>query len=215
MNPTFFDLPYEVLLDFAESNLDVYKALLSSPTFCRSLTKRDIFSIKKRYTSITKDDYKIVHRLNGKVHREDDEPAIIYDNKNRHEWWINGKRHRDNDKPAMIIRRNYGLDQQWYQHGLLHRHSGDGPALIITFNQNPTEVENICVLIRQWWINGKKHRDGDEPAVIITSRNGELCEWWFQDKQHRDDDKPAVIHADGSQEWWYNGFKYLENNMFT
>ena len=38
---------------------------------------------------------------NGLLHREQDKPAIIYENGDK-EWWINGKRHRENDKPSVI-----------------------------------------------------------------------------------------------------------------
>ncbi len=49
----------------------------------------------------------------GQLHRENDKPAIIWQNGYK-EWWVNGKIHRDNDQPAYI-----GTDghKQWWVNG--------------------------------------------------------------------------------------------------
>ena len=53
-----------------------------------------------------------------------------------------------------------------------------------------------------WYKNGKCHRDGDKPAVIVADST--LV--WFKNGQiHRDGDKPAVIWADGTLVWFKNG----------
>ena len=46
-------------------------------------------------------------------------------NKESHKWYQNGKLHRDDDLPAVI----YGIRQEWYQNGLRHRDNGL-PAVI-------------------------------------------------------------------------------------
>ena len=42
----------------------------------------------------------------------------------------------------------------------------------------------------------------DEPAVIRP--NGSIG-YWVNGKRHRDGDKPAVIRANGDLEYWVNG----------
>jgi len=63
----------------------------------------------------------------------------------------------------------------------------------------------------KWYYkNGKRHRDGDKPAVIGSSgykayyKNGVL---------HRDGDEPAVIKSDGSLEYWKNGVRYTKEQV--
>ena len=46
-------------------------------------------------------------------------------NKESHKWYQNGKLHRDDDLPAVIC----GIGQEWYQNGLRHR-DNDLPAVI-------------------------------------------------------------------------------------
>ena len=56
-----------------------------------------------------------------------------------------------------------------------------------------------------WYKNGKRHRDGGKPALILP--NGEK-QWFKNGKRHRDGDKSAVIHPNGRKEWWKNGLYY-------
>jgi hypothetical protein len=51
---------------------------------------------------------------NGKAHRDNDLPAIIYIDKTRI-WCKNGNYHRDNDLPAVIW---WDGDQFWYKNGI-------------------------------------------------------------------------------------------------
>jgi hypothetical protein len=73
--------------------------------------------------------------------------------------------------------------QEWYCKGKLHR--DDGPARI--YNDGA-----------HWYRHGKRHRDGDLPALIDSFG---MC-WYINDELHRDDDKPAVIDNMGI--CWYN-----------
>ena len=56
---------------------------------------------------------------NGKLHREDDLPAIENNSGDKH-WYINGKRHREN---APAIEYDNGT-KEWYQNGQRHREDG-------------------------------------------------------------------------------------------
>ena len=62
----------------------------------------------------------------GKLHRDDDLPAIIKVNGDKY-YCINGQYHRDYDKPAVEF---ISVNKIWYNNGLYHR-DGDNPALII------------------------------------------------------------------------------------
>ena len=63
--------------------------------------------------------------LNGKQHRDDDLPAVIWSDGSL-EWYQYGRRHRDNDQPAFIHKDGR---QEWYQYGLRHRDNNQ-PAYI-------------------------------------------------------------------------------------
>lgn len=61
----------------------------------------------------------------GELHRDGDQPAIIYDDGSRY-WYQHGQVHRDADKPAVICADGY---QAWYKADKRHR-DGDKPARI-------------------------------------------------------------------------------------
>ena len=58
---------------------------------------------------------------------------------------------------------------------------------------------------KEWYKEGKLHRDGDLPAVIWADGDKE---WYKEGKWHRDGDLPAVIQADGRQYWFKDGRQY-------
>jgi antitoxin component YwqK of YwqJK toxin-antitoxin module len=74
---------------------------------------------------------------NGKLHRDNDLPAIIWASGNL-EWYKNGKLHRDNDLPAKI---QYG-SLFWYKEGKKHR-DNDLPAMVWSITGD-----------KEWWVNG-------------------------------------------------------------
>ena len=62
-------------------------------------------------------EFYCVWYLNGKQHRDNDLPAVVYHNGSTC-WYQNGLLHRDNDLPAVVWVNGY---QAWYQHGKLNR----------------------------------------------------------------------------------------------
>lgn len=44
---------------------------------------------------------------NGKLHRDNDQPAVIYANGSRR-WYVNGNLHRNNDKPVVFLANDSG-----------------------------------------------------------------------------------------------------------
>jgi hypothetical protein len=132
--------------------------------------------------------YQARYYCDGKLHRDDDQPAVV--TPGMLEWYQHGQLHRDGDQPAVIAYYGYYELRKWYQRGLLHR-DGDQPAVI------DPDFE------RQWYQHGKVHRDNDQPAAIYVA--GQYRAWMQQGKLHRDNDQPAIIHDNGGQEWYQHG----------
>ena len=87
---------------------------------------------------------------NGKLHRDDDLPAVIHSDGTK-EWWFNGLRHRGNDQPAIICSNGF---MEWWDYGVLHR-TGRNPAVI------GREGEH------EWWKDGVKY---NPPSYYIDWR---------------------------------------------
>jgi len=62
-------------------------------------------------------DYCVIFRKDGQLHRDNDLPAIIYDD-GEMRWCQNNQLHRDNDLPAVISADGSKL---WYQKGIFIR----------------------------------------------------------------------------------------------
>ena len=97
--------------------------------------------------------------INGNLHRENDQPAIVRKNGDK-QWYVNGRLHRENDLPA--IENSYG-DKFWYRHGIRHREN-DKPA-----------IEYTCGS-KWWYYNGNLHRENDRPASIYYNGG---AGWWI------------------------------------
>ncbi len=63
---------------------------------------------------------------------------------------------------------------------------------------------------QEWYVNGELHREGDQPAFIRA--NGDR-EWYVNGKLHRDGDQPAIICANGDQEWYVDGKRHREGDQ--
>ena len=77
---------------------------------------------------------------NGRVHRDNDLPAEIYNNGTQY-WFQNGLCHRENDLPAIIYLNG---TQKWYKNGLRHR-DNYLPAIIYSSGS------------QEWYKNGKQY----------------------------------------------------------
>ena len=82
----------------------------------------------------------ILYYLDGKLHRENDKPAIEWADGTKSWWYRKGQHHRENDKPA--VEWAHGTKEWWYK-GQLHRENGK-PA-----------VEGVDGM-KEWWVNGKR-----------------------------------------------------------
>ena len=102
---------------------------------------------------------------NGKIHRDNDLPAIISSNGDQL-WYQNGKIHRDNDLPAEILATG---NQFWYKNGKQHR-DNDLPAIILS-NGN-----------QFWYQGGVRYRNNNLPAIILA--NGDKT-WYKNGKPYK------------------------------
>ena len=57
---------------------------------------------------------------------------------------------------------------------------------------------------------GKKHLDGDLPAVIQADGSQE---WYKNGSLHRDGDLPAIMKADGTNVWYKEGQLHRGHNL--
>jgi hypothetical protein len=143
------------------------------------------------YFILEQDDYIEYTNKDGLVHREGDNPAIIYAS-GKKKWFKEGSLHRENDQPAIID--EYG-SQSWYKNGQRHR-EGDEPSYVGGSFGGP----------RFWRKHDILHRDNDKPAIITQAG----CRYWYKNgSRHRDNDKPSIILSDDHKEWWKEGRRYL------
>jgi len=142
---------------------------------------------------------------------------------------------------TITVEPEYGCTVYINEAGQFHRE--DGPAVEAPMEngvyvwaepikarlRNPPFV-SIDQLVgnQEWWINGKRHREGG-PAFIsddgevwfyegifhriggpaITYSNGHKV-WYQYGKLHRNDG-PAVVHTNGYEEWWLAGKRHRAN----
>ena len=71
-----------------------------------SMTKREV-----------EDEGNILYYLDGKLHRENDKPAVEYSDGTK-EWYRKGQLHRENDKPA--VEWSDGM-KEWWLNGELNK----------------------------------------------------------------------------------------------
>ena len=64
--------------------------------------------------------------------------------------------------------------------------------------------------IQEWFKEGKRHREGDQPAVIDLVGTKE---WWKEGNLHREGDQPAIIYADGTKMWYKDGKRHREGDQ--
>lgn len=127
-----------------------------------------------------------------------------------------GVPHSVRDLPALRIDNDENV---WLRHGVRHRDNGK-PA--ITWDSNPNHGE--------WYVDGKRHREGDLPAVnkyrqewyirgVLHRENGrpalrcgDVEEWYWNGKLHRDGGLPALQNAN-RREWWEHGRMHRDGDL--
>lgn len=118
----------------SDDPIATYRSLLALPPFVRKY----LTSVRQSLITHWETSDKIQFwYLNGRDHRENDQPAFIAPDGSC-SWYMYGKKHRDGDQPAVI--RAFGV-KEWWVNGKQHR-DNDQPAMIHT-NGN-----------REWWVHG-------------------------------------------------------------
>jgi len=106
-----------------------------------------------------------VYAIEGLIHR-DGKPAEIRDNPSDGSHYeklcFQGEIHRIDGSAEIIYNKTYRVES-YFIHDKLHRI--DGPAVI--YYDATGEVYR-----EQYWINGEKHREGDQPAVSFPIKTG-------------------------------------------
>lgn len=89
----------------------------------------------------------------------------------------------------------YNKYEVWCENGLIHR---DKLPAMIDYDAN----EQV------WYNHGKKHRDGDLPAIVNDNRQV----WYHRGKIHRNNDLPAIIYYD-TKSWYHRGKLHRDNDL--
>jgi hypothetical protein len=77
--------------------------------------------------------------------------------------------------------------------------------------QRPDFIERIDGT-KEWYKNGKHHRDDDQPAVIrCPGKKWNETEWYKNGIRHRDGDQPAYISST-TKEWYKNGVLHRDDD---
>lgn len=120
----------------------------------------------ENYTGIAIDsDGDLGYFLDGKLHRENDLPAV--DGKEVKMWFRNGQRHREGDFPAFI---HVDGTKGWYWKNKLHRL--DGPARIL----KKLDSFDFSKELESYWIFGmrltkEQFENLTQPFVNVHSNN--------------------------------------------
>lgn len=121
-------------------------------------------------------------------------------------YYYNGKLHRENDLPAIeriITLENFHDGHMYYTYikkkeycmfGNLHRSNGL-PAIERTDGH------------KEYWVNGDCHRDNGLPAKELP--NGAKY-YYVRDELHRENGLPAIELPNGNNRWFINGIEYTK-----
>ena len=103
----------------------------------------------------------------------------------------------------------YILRQIDYIPSYEYKHSyNDLPALIMFFKHNQDALKAL-----EWYRRDQLHREGDKPAVVRYSRDGEIIEvrYYINGRLHRENNKPSLISYSSlnqnkvNEQWHNNG----------
>lgn len=180
-------LPLEIVLHIAKYSANIWNACASVKSeyhdFFNTETSKKMY--QDLFVTITVEENRIEYRLEGKLHRDDDLPAVI----------DTSKRTKRSTRDSQIEVKGWirNTTQKWYKNGKLHRKKG--PA-IIYYNGD-----------QEWCQYGLLHRSSDEPAIIRCG--GSVKKWYLCGILHRAKG-PAVIGLFGYLAYWKNGEKIKE-----
>jgi hypothetical protein len=167
-----------VIVKFLNGSAKIYSLKASTAAIA-------IIKMSGEYQSITYKDE------NGKIHRDDDLPAIEFSYGEKH-WMYRGELHREGDKPASIT----PTEEQWYIHGVLDREPGK-PAVVyrsgaktfyvkgVQYNPNgPSYMDKTCQIFTD--DKGNQHRERGLPSTEhFLEKDKDYNEYYVHGKKHR------------------------------
>jgi hypothetical protein len=90
----------------------------------------------------------------------------------------------------------------------------DIPAYVLIFDYKCSDESIITYDYREWYKNGKLHRDEDKPAYIHTStpynHYRDTKRWYQNGALHREYGRPALISCGGIEKYYMNGAPHTE-----
>jgi hypothetical protein len=142
------------------------------------------------------------------LYRANDKPSIIGSNGTQYWYILDyypgadktkeNFLHRDyNDGPAIIESNG---TTYWFKYNKPYR-AFDRPTGINSYGCQKWMQSNDL-------FGSHKHRDNDLPALIHSATcpyYPNMQEWWIDGKRHRNDDKPAIIDNNGYKAWYNDG----------
>ena len=175
------NLPLDIKSKIACFDMDVWIRLTyiddEFKTFSYSIGRKLFIDL---FTVITKTSNHTNWKIFNIIHRENDQPAIIFTDGTKM-WYRNGKKHRDNDQPAVIE-----LDgtKKWYNNGKKHR-DNDQPAVIYSSGS------------QYWYHQGRLHRNNDQATIIHPSGD----RFWYQNGKYQNSiirgNRPVIMRPNG------------------
>lgn len=139
---------------------------------------------------------------NGIITRGNDMPAITIALPNSgglavEYYLLDGMLHRCDDEPAVIIQQKHGRYLQkhkWYRHNVPKRENTDEPTSIAWGGHNIDTCFTKCTFKNE---SGQLHRTGDKPARTSYFNNGIWVEeYWIDGERHREEG-PAILYEAG------------------
>lgn len=114
--------------------------------------------------------------------------------------------------PEETVEGNFRVLRWYNEQHRLHR-DDDLPAEVYIVHNCNTIINSCDATVKEvWYQHGKKHRDGDKPALISNFDRVEEKIWYKDDIIHRDNNQPAYYLKDESlessyikEEWYING----------
>lgn len=142
--------------------------------------------------NVTQESTRRVWRKNGRLHRDNFKPAIVfYDRTRKDIYYLGSIRFMLNEEQDCLET----ITVSYHDSSMVYSSYGNNPAKIC---KNGT---------KEWYYMGNLHQE-NAPAVIYP--NGDQ-EYWLFGLRHRDDG-PAVIY--GNKKYWFDSgnFMKMENS---
>jgi hypothetical protein len=137
-------------------------------------------------------------------HRTNDLPALVQGDFQR-AWFVHGRFHRDAGLAANMV--NFKAIPNHADPEVAYMSSGTNPMTAFLIR---SEDDKFATEVVEYIVQGVRHRDGDQPAVIVTGSDFVERQWYKGGQRHREDGLPAyeMLTLDGQpliRAWFVRG----------